>query len=499
MAICGAFTLTAANAILTTATSANVTAAPTGSYLSAYSDTINGTTLAGSAFITDATTTDSDTLTATFVGAVGLLTPTITNIETLDLTTNVTGNVGTNDLSLLGVTGATLIKVAGGNMNFSQAQGETIALASTYAGTVQANVGTAATDDFTVRLDGTSGASVTTNAIDGITLNVAATSTIATLTADSGTASTTTKATITGSGNLTITNALVGVENLEATAFTGALTAILSAVASTVSGGTGVDTITLGAGVSNNVNLNSGNDVIVGIATVTNGDTLNGGAGSDTLTLTAANATTDLDNVTGVETITLAAGATYSFTPTNNSLFDLDTTAGAVTVNASALAVANTFTFTGTNVDAHALVLVGGAGADTLIGGSQADTLTGGEAADSITGGLGVDSISLSETTAASDDVVLGVGASNYDNISNFSAGGAATNDDLFAADATYAWFGDGLANNDGVVALISAASLKAAKTADDDFTVATISTNVAAGTFASFAAGTMTEGAMEH
>ena len=48
---------------------------------------------------------------------------------------------------------------------------------------------------------------------------------------------------------------------------------------------------------------------------------------------------------------------------------------------------------------------------------------------------------------AAADEVELVAGAANYSNITGFSAGGGAANDNLAAVDATYAWFGDGIAN----------------------------------------------------
>jgi predicted phosphoribosyltransferase len=69
----------------------------------------------------------------------------------------------------------------------------------------------------------------------------------------------------------------------------------------------------------------------------------------------------------------------------------------------------------------------------------------------------------------------------------------------LSALDATYTWFGTGaVGNNDGVIAVSTAATIAAAEVADDNATVYTISTNVAAGTFADFMAGTITEAEME-
>lgn len=231
------------------------------------------------------------------------------------------------------------------------------------------------------------------------------------------------------------------------------------------------------------------------------------------LTITSTNTTgvtiTTL-NAADVTTLTLTGAADVIITNAIGgsvvlATVDASNLAGAATVNASNSLVAVTatgnastggvFTFTGASGND---VITGGLAADVLSGGAGRDTITGGEGADYINGGAGRDTITLTETTAAADEVELAVTAANYDVITGFSAGGAATNDNLSALDATYAWFGDGAANTDGTVALISAASIKAAKVADDDFTVATISTNVAAGTFADFVSGVISEAEME-
>ena len=231
------------------------------------------------------------------------------------------------------------------------------------------------------------------------------------------------------------------------------------------------------------------------------------------LTITSTNTTgvtvTTL-NAADVTTLTLSGAADVIITDAIGgsvvlATVDASNLAGAATVNASNSLVAITatgnaltggiFTFTGASGND---VITGGLAADVLSGAAGRDTITGGAGADYINGGAGRDTITLTETTAAADEVELAVTAANYDVITGFSAGGGAANDNLSALDATYTWFGDGIANTDGTVALISAASLKAAKVADDDFTVATISTNVAAGTFADFVSGVISEAEME-
>jgi Ca2+-binding RTX toxin-like protein len=64
--------------------------------------------------------------------------------------------------------------------------------------------------------------------------------------------------------------------------------------------------------------------------------------------------------------------------------------------------------------------LSGGAGADTLSGGDGADSIVAGEGADSILGGLGIDTISLTETSAAADEVVFNTGLT-ADSITGFA------------------------------------------------------------------------------
>lgn len=102
-------------------------------------------------------------------------------------------------------------------------------------------------------------------------------------------------------------------------------------------------------------------------ANLTVGDVIFGGDGFDTVQASANTATTDLDNVSGVEVIELT-GATnaYAYTITNASLFDLDTT--AVTIDATALTT-GTLTLDLTNVDDRSVTVnlaLGNIGGDTI-------------------------------------------------------------------------------------------------------------------------------------
>jgi len=219
-----------------------------------------------------------------------------------------------------------------------------------------------------------------------------------------------------------------------------------------------------------------------------------GTSGSKTIS-SAKLATVDASAVTGTEAVTvIATSSTKAMTvtgPGTTGAFTINTGSGADTITAGSGAMT-------ANGAAGDDTITGGAKADTLTGGAGNDTITGGEAGDGITGGAGVDTIVLTETTAKADTVTLSSTAVNYDIIVGFDFGGTATDDHLKALDTTFTWLGDGTTNNDGAVALISAATMAAGKSADDNATVYTISTNAAANTFDNFIAGTITEADME-
>jgi hypothetical protein len=153
----------------------------------------------------------------------------------------------------------------------------------------------------------------------------------------------------------------------------------------------------------------------------------------------------------------------------------------------------------GLTVTANALTgiatITGSTGTDTITGSGQADVITGGNGADTIDGGAGIDTITLTETVAAADEVILtSIGATAYANIIGYTAG----SDDIQVPDATHALFGDGTADNDGTVAYVEAATIKAAKAADDNFTFGAITTAMADDIIDGFVAGTKTEAELE-
>jgi hypothetical protein len=269
-----------------------------------------------------------------------------------------------------------------------------------------------------------------------------------------------------GPDNLTLT--AVTADNIVATNYTGNLNVATNANVDNVTGGSGNDIFVANnaaGGAAITFTGNGGNDTLqVAAATTTGAITFTGGAGTvDTLQFTSASSVADRFTTTDVETFQIdvdsvidarditgqsfivtgdnADGAeTLTLDLTNTNTVDLsslvvDTTANGVVI-ATANPVALATTFTGSNgVDTVTLgagddVLNGGAGADVLDGAGGADSITGGEGADQITGGLGADSIILTETTAAKDTVVVTSGLT-VDTVTGYTAGSAATSDEL--------------------------------------------------------------------
>jgi len=210
---------------------------------------------------------------------------------------------------------------------------------------------------------------------------------------------------------------------------------------SITSSGLSNDTITGGAGADSMV-CGTGTDVVTGGANndtfsfaagsgLTTADTVNGGIGTDTVALTGntAVAATDFDNVSNIETITVAnttgavaittkdalvaAGATLTLSTT--------TTGGLVFNGAAETDGAFSITSSGLSND----TITGGAGADSMVCGTGTDVVAGGAnndtfsfaagsgltTADTVNGGTGTDTVALTGNTA--------VAATNFDNVSN--------------------------------------------------------------------------------
>jgi len=212
----------------------------------------------------------------------------------------------------------------------------------------------------------------------------------------------------------------------------------------------------------------------------TNADTLTGGAGTADVMRTdvaGGTAVTDIDNVSGVETIVLSnAAGVYAWTPTNASSFDNDTT--AVTFNATALTT-GTLALDLTNVDGRGLTVNlnnAGTGADvitvdtTVANVARAHTVSGlgvGDTINMTTNGAAVYTVDLatfdaatfqgdvnaklaainySATDAAGDIILARIGGSNNDVYAVVVAatGGVATTDEVIHIVGTQAIALDG-------------------------------------------------------
>lgn len=153
---------------------------------------------------------------------------------------------------------------------------------------------------------------------------------------------------------------LIGVENIEGSAFADKLT-----------GNAGVNILT----------GNAGNDL------------LDGGAGADILVGGVNNDTYMVDNVAdqvienaGEGTDTVKSSVTYGLSTNVEKLV----LTGTADINATGNTLANTLTG-----NAGDNLLIGGLGKDFLSGGAGNDTLNGGQGADKLTGGLGLDTFVL--------------------------------------------------------------------------------------------------------
>jgi Ca2+-binding RTX toxin-like protein len=146
----------------------------------------------------------------------------------------------------------------------------------------------------------------------------------------------------------------------------------------TITGSSGIDSITAG----------SGNDTIVGAQ---NDALLDGGGGTDTLNIGASFASTSDAQIVNIENITLTASGT--------------------TLNLSN--------------QTEGFTITGSSGADTITGGSGNDTITGGGGADTMTGGSGSNTFVVNATD--SNVTIGGTGNSGtitgYDVITDFKTG----------------------------------------------------------------------------
>ncbi|WP_418640962.1 DUF4214 domain-containing protein [Sulfurimonas sp. ST-27] len=125
------------------------------------------------------------------------------------------------------------------------------------------------------------------------------------------------------------------------------------------------------------VNAGDGDDIIMVQAMSTN-VTVNGGADDDILVFSDTDgATTDLDNVTNVEIISLSGGA--ATITTVDAFNDINVQQAGVTINAKDITGALTFDASNETSSSGTITA---AGFFTVMGSAQADTITGGDGSD---------------------------------------------------------------------------------------------------------------------
>lgn len=421
-----AFTLTSSTVNLNS-TSANLGTdkAGTKTYLSANNDTIEGGSFLSSAtIISDASASDNDTLSAFVTANIGA--PIVQNIETISLQ-----SFG-GTMSFGAISGAKSITISGSNFTGTSMAGGSLdptvqlVAAPTYTlnGVTGAQVFTlvgdsAASNVLALNLNNlTTGSSITYGNATGLeVLDLTTTGSNATQLGAINTIAATVN--IKGSGSLTLTdtgNAGVATK-INASTYAGTFSYIDGGVAHSVVGSAGTDSFTF-----------------AGTGVLTQSDTIDGGAGTDALFNSGWSATTDLNNVTNVEVITLT-GSNLAF-----SYVAADTlvTAGAsLTVNASGSTGTATLTWNGSAESNGTYTVTGTGNNDSILGGIGNDTLSGGAGADTLEGGLGIDSLTVGTTGDAFVDRVNISGITletNRDTITGFTAGAA--NADVVALSA---------------------------------------------------------------
>ncbi|MDF1653472.1 MAG: calcium-binding protein, partial [Coxiellaceae bacterium] len=129
------------------------------------------------------------------------------------------------------------------------------------------------------------------------------------------------------------------------------------------------------------------------------GDSINGAGGANTFALQGGGQFSLTNNISNVESVTVADDGTYTLTLTSIT--------GLTTIDATALTGGNEITVDGSTYTST-LIISGGAGGNTLTGGTAADIIVGGAESDIITGGAGADTLT---GYAGADELIGGAGA----------------------------------------------------------------------------------------
>lgn len=345
---------------------------------------------------------------------------TVTDATTAGTTTvEITGASSASDLSKVG---ADKITVTAGGQNLTFANNANVQWNNTTATTIVA--GTGATDVNLNLLKDT--ADITSTTFTKV--NVAATT--AAITSLNLKVGTSADVVLTGDKDVTVVNTATA-KTLNAAGLTGKLAVTLDGTTdiTTITGGSGSDTLTTGTAASAvTADMGAGDDkVVLGVTPGTNKYVLDGGTGTDTLQATTSgidfSAATALTSViAGFEKIDVN-GQTLTLTQkqlfTNGNTFTLTDTAGSGTfaikddgasskvfdisgvqfasgVAAPTITIAGHATTAGSFTGSSAKEsITGGAGNDTMVAGGGNDTLVGSGGNDRLTGGDGNDTFSI--------------------------------------------------------------------------------------------------------
>jgi Ca2+-binding RTX toxin-like protein len=188
----------------------------------------------------------------------------------------------------------------------------------------------------------------------------------------------------------------------------------------TLSGGAGDDILVAPKGGNDTISGGDGNDTIKLGAFLTAADKIDGGSGADQAWITgdySGGLTFSATTMVNVETLVLGSGYSYTLTTSNATVAAGQT----LTVDGSALGASAVLTFNGSAETDGKLVILGGAGNDTLTSGAGDDTLSGGAGDDTliapkggndtIAGGDGNDTIRMGAFLTAADHIDGGSGA----------------------------------------------------------------------------------------